>query len=111
MVLKGQLLSPPIGWPDQAYDQLVTKMDAVDKDISSFLKQNIIQKLILESEHWALLPTELIKIMVEHFNLGSRPHRAFESLVRQLAATLQVSVQGFQSALVAPQLSCGRGVG
>ncbi len=72
-------------------------MDAIEQDILAFVKQNIIRKLISESEHLSLPVThpEIIRTTVGYCDLGPHPHRAFTMLMRQLETTIQVSFRGF----------------
>ncbi len=82
---------PPheVGTRKRLHDQLVTKIDAVDRDILNFHKQNIVRKLLIESHCRGLLPThpEVIAIVIKYFNLGQQPHDSFANLVERLART------------------------
>ncbi len=93
------------GWPPSPYgvgtmkrshDQLVIKRDAQSHDLLSFLKQNVIRKLLVDSHHWGLLPShpEVVAIVIKDFNLGLQPHNRFANLV-ELVQTCQASVRGF----------------
>ncbi len=80
----------------------------LQEDILSFLRQNMVQKLLMEAHKRGILPfhLEIIKIIVAHFNLGPSPHHGFKAMVKELAENLQVSVRGSPVLVrVAPQVT------
>ncbi len=61
-----------------------------EEELLSFLKQNIIRKLIEISSQWGLAPTnpQVTQAVSWYFNVGPAPHQVFDNLVWQLAQTL-----------------------
>ncbi len=61
-----------------------------EEELLSFLKQNIICKLIEISSQWGLAPTnpQVTQAVSRYFNVGPVPHQVFDNLVWQLAQTL-----------------------
>ena len=61
-----------------------------EEELLSFLKQNIIHKLIEFSSQWGLSPTnpQVTQAISRYFNIGPAPHQVFDNLVWQLAQTL-----------------------
>ena len=61
-----------------------------EEELLSFLKQNIIHKLIKISSQWGLAPTnpQVTQAVSRYFNVGLAPHQVFDNLVWQLAQTL-----------------------
>ncbi len=61
-----------------------------EEELLSFLKQNIIHKLIEISSQWGLVPTnpQVTQAVSCYLNVGPVPYQVFDNLVWQLAQTL-----------------------
>ncbi len=61
-----------------------------EEELLSFLKQNIIRKLIEISSQWDLAPMnpQVTQAVSRYFNVRPVPHQVFDNLVWQLAQTL-----------------------
>ena len=61
-----------------------------EEELLSFLKQNIMHKLIKISSQWGLAPMnpQVTQAVSRYFNVGPVPHQVFDNLVWQLAQTL-----------------------
>ena len=64
-----------------------------EEELLSFLKQNIVRKLIKISTQWGLPATnpQVTQAVSCYFNCCPAPHQVFDNLVWQLAQTLWVS--------------------
>ncbi len=66
---------------------------AQEIELISFIKQNIVRKLLELSSQWGLPVTnpKVTQAVSQYFNCGLAPHQIFDNLVWQIAQSLQVS--------------------